>query len=74
MADRSDDEDAAIALFISVLNLSRSEAMAFAAEGFTSLEELAYVPPDELQQVKGLTAERIKAIRERARKCVFAGF
>jgi transcription termination/antitermination protein NusA len=70
MTDRSDDLNAAIALFVGVMDLSRAEAATFAEEGFTSVEELAYVPEEELLQVKGLSAERIKVIRERARKCV----
>lgn len=74
MPDRSNDEDAAVALFVGVLNLSRLEATAIAAFGFTSLEELAYVPEDELLQIKGLSAAQIIAVRERARTCLLAGF
>ena len=73
MPDRSNDEDAAVALFVGVLNLSRVEATAIATFGLTSLEELAYVPEDELLQLKGLSAAQIIAIRERAQKCLLAG-
>jgi len=60
-------------LFVGVLNLSRFEATAIAALGLATLEELAYVPEEELLQVKELSAAQIMAIREKARKCLLAG-
>lgn len=49
------------------------DAQHFAAAGYTTVEELAFVPLPELLVVAGLERERILEIRERARKCIYAG-
>ncbi|STU96795.1 transcription termination protein NusA [Klebsiella pneumoniae] len=37
-------------------------------EGFSSLEELAYVPMKELLEIDGLDEATVEALRERAKK------
>ncbi|OOG44625.1 hypothetical protein [Polaromonas sp. A23] len=58
---------AAIALFMSVLDIPRMEATSFADAGHTTLEELAYAPLDELFEIRGMERDRILAVRERAK-------
>ena len=73
MANDRDSHSAAVSLFVGVLDLSRSEAIALANEGHTRVEEVAFVPLNELLQVKGILRSRVLQIRERAKKCVLPG-
>jgi transcription termination/antitermination protein NusA len=73
MADGRDKHAAAVALFVKALDLSMEEARAFADEGHTSVEELAFVPIDELFEVKGLDRERILEIRLKAHRSMLPG-
>ncbi len=58
---------AAVALFVSVLDIPRMEATSLADAGHTTLEELAYAPLDELFEARGIARDRILAVRERAK-------
>jgi N utilization substance protein A len=42
-------------------------AQVLAEEGFTSLEEIAYVPLQEMLEIEGFDEELIEALRERAK-------
>jgi transcription termination/antitermination protein NusA len=64
---------AAVACFVGILDLPRAEAVALADVGFTSLEEVAYVPLEELFEVEGLGEERLLQVRARARSCLNVG-
>jgi hypothetical protein len=64
---------AAVALFMSVLDVSRAEATSLADEGHTSLEEIAFVPLDELLHANRIDRSRLLEVRARARKCLAAG-
>ncbi|MCI4186584.1 transcription termination factor NusA [Dickeya dianthicola] len=58
---------AAIDIFTKHLGIDEEFATALVEEGFSSLEELAYVPIHELQDIDGLDEETIEALRERAK-------
>ncbi|MBG6244655.1 transcription termination/antitermination protein NusA [Candidatus Symbiopectobacterium sp. 'North America'] len=58
---------AAIDVFTKHLNIDEEFATVLVEEGFSSLEELAYVPIKELQEIDGLDEETIEALRERAK-------
>ncbi|MZG33397.1 transcription termination factor NusA [Dickeya dianthicola] len=58
---------AAIDIFTKHLDIDEEFATALVEEGFSSLEELAYVPIHELQDIDGLDEETIEALRERAK-------
>ena len=67
-----DSHSAAVALFMGVLDIPRDEATAFVDAGHTSLEELAFVPLEELMEVR-LNRLRVLEVRERARRCMIPG-
>jgi hypothetical protein len=56
-----------------VLDLPREEAVAFADAGHVSVEELAFVPMEELMEVPGLDRHRVLEVRKRARLCMNPG-
>lgn len=58
---------AAIATFTKYLDIDEEFATVLVEEGFSSLEELAYVPVDELLEIDGLDEEMVEALRERAK-------
>jgi N utilization substance protein A len=55
------------AMFQRVLRIGRPEAEALEAEGFTSLDEVAYVPFNEMLEVPGLTEAAAMSMRNAAR-------
>jgi len=63
----NDQEKSTIALFMGTLGMSESLAKALVADGLTCIEEIAYVPLDELLQVRAADREDILAARRRAR-------
>jgi N utilization substance protein A len=63
--DPTDESPAA--LFQRTLHVDRTLAEALEAEGFTCLDEVAYVPFNELIQVSGLTDEAATSLRNLAR-------
>lgn len=58
---------AAIKNFMKHLDIEEDLAMLLVEEGFSSLEELAYVPVDELLAIEGLDEELVEALRIRAK-------
>jgi len=54
-------------LFVRVLAIDKAIADLLVANEITTLEEVAYVPQAELEEIKGLSAELITSIRQRAR-------
>ncbi|MDR4652694.1 MAG: transcription termination factor NusA [Nitrosomonas sp.] len=55
------------ALFIEKLGVDEEIADILTQEGFATLEEVAYVPLDEMLEIESLDEETINEIRERAR-------
>ena len=56
-----------IDLFVSALDIDEEFAGVLADEGFTGLEEIAYVPVSELLEIEGLDEDTIEELRNRAR-------
>jgi transcription termination/antitermination protein NusA len=54
-------------LFVRVLAIEKAVADLLVAHEITTLEEVAWVPEEELLDIKGLDQARIPLIRQRAR-------
>ena len=61
---------AAIDMFTKYLDIDEEFATVLVEEGFSTLEELAYVPVDELLEIDGLEEEMVEALRERAKNAL----
>ncbi|WP_034943698.1 transcription termination factor NusA [Erwinia oleae] len=61
---------AAIDVFTRHLDIDEEFATVLVEEGFSSLEELAYVPINELLQIDGLDEETVEALRDRAKNAL----
>ncbi|CAM4117062.1 MULTISPECIES: transcription termination factor NusA [Shewanella] len=57
-------------LFVTSLDVDEDFAQVLADEGFTSLEEVAYVPESELLEIDGFDEEIVEALRERAKAAI----
>ncbi|MCG9712001.1 transcription termination factor NusA [Shewanella insulae] len=57
-------------LFITSLDVDEDFAQVLADEGFTSLEEIAYVPESELLDIDGFDEDIVEALRERAKAAI----
>jgi len=64
------ENDKVLNLFIDKLDLDEDFATLLAEEGFTSLEEIAYVPTAEMLEIDGLDEEIIETLRERAKEAL----
>ncbi|MDX2368197.1 MAG: transcription termination factor NusA [Colwellia sp.] len=64
------ENDKVLNLFIEKLDLDEDFATLLSDEGFTSLEEIAYVPADEMLKIDGLTEEIVEELRERAKEAL----
>lgn len=56
-----------ISTFIKCLNIEKSLATSLVESGFSSLEELAYVPVEEIASIKGLDKKIAETLRGRAK-------
>ncbi|MGV3345605.1 transcription termination factor NusA [Enterobacteriaceae bacterium LUAb1] len=61
---------AAIGVFTKHLDIDEEFATVLIEEGFSSLEELAYVPVDELLEIDGLDEDTVEALRDRAKNAL----
>lgn len=61
-----------ITLFYERLEVDRDLAEALAEIGFTTIEEVAYVPSETFHEIEGLDDETISVIQERAKELVIA--
>lgn len=59
-----------VSLFINSLDVDEDFAQVLADEGFTSLEEVAYVPVFELLAIDGFDEDLVEALRERAKAAI----
>mgnify|MGYP000164662632 FL=1 len=57
-------------LFIDSLDVDGEFAQVLADEGFTSLEEIAYVPASELLEIEGFDEDIVESLRERAKAAI----
>ncbi|MFT4940829.1 MAG: N utilization substance protein A, partial [Paraglaciecola sp.] len=56
-----------LASFINGLDIDEDFASVLVDEGFTTLEEIAYVPVNELLEIEGLDEDMVEDLRKRAR-------
>lgn len=61
---------AAIDIFTKYLAIDEDFATVLVEEGFSTLEELAYVPVNELLEIDGLDEDTVDALRERAKEAL----
>ena len=66
-AKQQSENSQVIEVFVSGLEIDEEFAGVLADEGFTSLEEIAYVPVSELLDIEGLDEDIIEELRNRAR-------
>lgn len=68
-AERKSEEEAgkAVTLFMEKLDIDDEVAEILVSEGFTSLEEVAYVPVQEMLDIDGFDEEVVEELRNRAR-------
>ncbi len=64
------ENDKVLNLFIDKLDLDEDFATLLSEEGFTSLEEIAYVPVAEMLEIDGLNEEIIEELRDRAKEAL----
>ncbi|NQY36465.1 MAG: transcription termination/antitermination protein NusA [Alteromonadaceae bacterium] len=64
------ENDKVLTLFIDKLDLDEDFATMLAEEGFTSLEEIAYVPVSEMLEIDGLDEDMVEELRERAKAAI----
>lgn len=69
--ERNESEDSAVrALFQEYLGVDEEVADALVQEGFASLEEVAYVPVQEMLDMDGFDEDMVNALRNRARDAI----
>lgn len=61
------EEENVLQLFKDKLGIDDDVAQVLAEEGFASLEEIAYVPLQEMLEIEGFDEELVEALRERAK-------
>ena len=61
------ENDKVLNLFTEKLDIDDDFATMLAEEGFTSLEEIAYVPVNELLEIDGMDEDIVEELRERAK-------
>ncbi|MES2216824.1 MAG: transcription termination factor NusA [Pseudomonadota bacterium] len=61
------EEETVLGLFRDKLGVDDDIAQILAGEGFSSLEEIAYVPVQEMLEIDGFDTELVEALRERAK-------
>ncbi|MCJ8311921.1 MAG: transcription termination/antitermination protein NusA [Saccharospirillaceae bacterium] len=66
-AKQKSESSAFIKLFTDKLDIEEDLAMDLVSEGFTSLEELAYVPMEEMTQIDGFDEDLVEELRKRAK-------
>ncbi len=71
--ERHNAEDNALrTMFATSLNIDDEVADILVQEGFVSLEEVAYVPIEEMLEIEGFDEDLVNALRERAREAIIA--
>jgi N utilization substance protein A len=64
------EKDRIVNLFTQALDLDDDFAELLVEEGFSTVEEIAYVPLSELQRIEELDSDQIEALRERAKQAL----
>ncbi len=66
-AKQQEEEGSILQLFMEALEVDEDVATVLVEEGFTSLEEVAYVPLDEMMNIEGFDEEVATELRNRAK-------
>jgi N utilization substance protein A len=61
------EAESVLQFFIDKLDIEEDVAQVLAEEGFTTLEEIAYVPIQEMLEIEGFDKDLVEALRERAK-------
>ncbi len=69
---RTEETEKICAEFMEGLDIDRAAADVLIAEGFSSIEEIAYVPEKELFSIEAFDRETIEELRQRARNKLLA--
>ncbi|KKD01652.1 transcription termination factor NusA [Photobacterium halotolerans] len=64
------EAQASIDLFVKYLEIDEEFSIVLVEEGFTSLEEVAYVPVQELMSIDGLDEDTVNELRNRAKEAL----
>lgn len=64
------ENDKVLTLFTDKLDLDEDFALMLIEEGFTSLEEIAYVPVAEMLDIDGMDEDIVEELRERAKAAI----
>jgi len=64
------ENDKVLSLFTDKLDLDEDFATLLCEEGFTSLEEIAYVPTAEMLEIDGMNEEIVEELRARAKEAL----
>ncbi|UIP27428.1 transcription termination factor NusA [Photobacterium sp. TLY01] len=64
------EAQASIDLFVKYLEIEEEFSIVLVEEGFTSLEEVAYVPVQELMSIDGLDEDTVNELRNRAKEAL----
>ena len=64
------ENDKVLTLFTEKLDLDEDFALMLVEEGFTSLEEIAYVPVAEMLDIDGMDEEIVEELRDRAKAAI----
>ncbi|MDD2751196.1 helix-hairpin-helix domain-containing protein, partial [Acidithiobacillus sp.] len=66
-AKRDEEDSKFLNHFVQELGVDEDLAQLLVSEGFTSIEEVAYVPVAEMTEIEGLDEELVSELRRRAR-------
>ena len=66
-ARREAEAQVFVAKFVEQLEIDEDLALALVEEGFSTLEEIVYVPREEMLEIEGFEADLVDALRERAK-------
>lgn len=70
-ADKNEQETGVLVeLFMTQLDVDEDMALVLVEEGFTSIEEVAYIPIDEMMAIEGFEAEIVEELRNRAKNAL----
>ncbi|WP_426356845.1 transcription termination factor NusA [Pseudocolwellia sp. HL-MZ19] len=64
------ENDKVLSLFVEKLDLDEDFATLLCEEGFTSLEEIAYVPASEMLEIDGMDEDIVEELRARAKEAL----
>lgn len=64
---QEEEQESILSTFMSALDIDEDVATVLVEEGFTSLEEVAYVPVEEMLQIDGFDQDIVNELRSRAK-------